>query len=231
MSCVTQQCHASEGTFHISAKTAVQNNMTRWLAAVALIGLILSMAFSWLPTSAAFEELSVVVMLLTLEVFWGRRWRTTKSSVKKAPPSPPASSRLPSTTTSTTIPLSPVGNLPQIPDEQSCTFTSEIQIAAKAGDIARAESLMHNMEKKGAQPTLVCYGALIGACAKIGDVQGAERWLENLIGAGLGKPNAICVNITISACAKAGDVTRAENWLTRMTELGRTRRNELQRRH
>merc|ERR1719183_1201055 len=158
------------------------------------------MAFSWLPTSAAFEELSVVVMLLTLEVFWGRRWRTTKSSAKKAPPSPPASSRLPTTTTSTTIPLSPAGNLPQTPDEQSCGFTSEIQIAAKAGDLARAESLMHNMEKKGAQPTLVCYGALIGACAKIGDVQRAENWLTRMSELGI-EPDAMSYNAVIDASA------------------------------
>merc|ERR1719424_2803581 len=99
-------------------------------------------------------------------------------------------------------------------------LAEQLQVAAKTGDLVTAEKMFKHMQHIGAKPSVICYGALIGACAKAGDVDGAEKWLEGLAGAGLGKPNTICVNMTISACAKSGDCARAEAWISKMQELG-----------
>ena len=62
------------------------------------------------------------------------------------------------------------------------------------------------MWEVGVTPTVVCYGSLVTSCAKVGDVNGAERWLNELCNSGVGKPNTICVNMVISASAKCGDL-------------------------
>jgi pentatricopeptide repeat protein len=99
-------------------------------------------------------------------------------------------------------------------------FHVRLQAAAKHGDLDKAKMILQSMKVAGARPTVMCYSALISACAKAGDADGAEDWLETLIGANLGKPNTICFNITISACAKSGNVARAEAWIPKMRDLG-----------
>merc|ERR1719326_2875770 len=96
----------------------------------------------------------------------------------------------------------------------------QLHVAAKAGDLQTAEIIAERMQANGCALTVVSYGMLINAFAKAGDVAGAERWLNELMNSGLGKPNVICVNSTISACAKGGEVRKAEAWLERMPAMG-----------
>jgi len=53
-------------------------------------------------------------------------------------------------------------------------------------------------------------------CAKAGDSQRAERWLEQMCKDGV-LPTEVCYNNVIDACAKAACPERAEHWLRCLT--------------
>jgi len=96
---------------------------------------------------------------------------------------------------------------------------SKLHIAVRSGDFSAVEQMMKEMKESNSPPSVTCYGVLINAYAKCGQIDAMERWLLELCSAGVGKPNLICINIAISACAKAGEMVRAEKWLARMGDF------------
>merc|ERR1719386_560266 len=81
-----------------------------------------------------------------------------------------------------------------MPSDVSCerALASQLQAAARIGDVAVAERIFAEMVASDVKPHLSSYGALVGACAKAGDVVRAEQWLKELLDSNQGKPNAIC---------------------------------------
>jgi len=77
------------------------------------------------------------------------------------------------------------------------------------------------MRKGGIEANVVTYGALIHACARVGDVARAEQWLEKMHSANV-QANAVTYNAVMSACTKNGDLERAQYWLQAMTDAGIT---------
>merc|ERR1719512_216504 len=79
------------------------------------------------------------------------------------------------------------------------------------------------MESRGAQLTVlnctVAYSAVIDACAKRGDIDGAEGFFGRMIEKGI-QPNVVTFSSIIDSCAKAGNLSRAESWYEKMLEHG-----------
>eukprot|EP00746_Dinoflagellata_sp_MGD_P161642 gnl/MRDRNA2_/MRDRNA2_88861_c0_seq1.p1 gnl/MRDRNA2_/MRDRNA2_88861_c0~~gnl/MRDRNA2_/MRDRNA2_88861_c0_seq1.p1 ORF type:complete len:434 (+),score=80.67 gnl/MRDRNA2_/MRDRNA2_88861_c0_seq1:162-1304(+) len=63
------------------------------------------------------------------------------------------------------------------------------------------------------------YNIHIDRHAKEGDIPGAERWLTQMVNAGV-EPNTVTYNSLIHSCARAGDFAKAEVWLQRMMKTG-----------
>jgi len=185
---------------------------TSWLVLAAALAVIFSVASAWLPITGAIEEFSIVGVLLLLELLRSRSSfsRVAKKKMMLASVDDAQNDHRGMDSCSSSCEGNEAGN----------HYVGELQAAVKSGNLAAAEAIMNRMEQDGIKPSVVCYGTLISVCAKIGDVAGAEHWLEALIACGIGMPNAICVNITISACAKSGNVAKAEEWFARMQELG-----------
>jgi hypothetical protein len=53
-----------------------------------------------------------------------------------------------------------------------------IDQAARSGDVAKAGELLIEFEESGGQPDVVSYNLCMRACARAGDVKGAENWLQ-----------------------------------------------------
>merc|ERR1719335_256860 len=60
---------------------------------------------------------------------------------------------------------------------------------------------------------------MINACAKSGDINGAECWFRQMQSAGI-EPNIASYSALIDACAKAAEAERASKWLTHMMNAG-----------
>merc|ERR1719420_2342986 len=69
------------------------------------------------------------------------------------------------------------------------------------------------------QANVQSYSAVISAFAKTGDTSGSEKWLLQMLAAGI-KGDTISYTAMINACARVGDVQKAENWLVKMLEDG-----------
>jgi len=162
---------------------------------LAVAALVFSFCIPCLSIPVEFEELAFVVLLLCAECVRSRfaQSKSAKAANGKVDMEPRSSS-------STTSPQTRLLN----------SLVGKLQAAAAGGDVRLAEDIMRNMWQTCLKPTACCYGALISACTKLGDVHGAERWLEELTTSNLGTPNTISVNIVLSAFAKRGDLTQAE---------------------
>jgi pentatricopeptide repeat protein len=68
------------------------------------------------------------------------------------------------------------------------------------------------MHSVGLEASSSMYNALISACAKRGEVERAEKWLEHMIKAGV-SVDVVTYSTVIHACAKSSDLTRAEQWM------------------
>jgi len=71
--------------------------------------------------------------------------------------------------------------------------------------------------REGIAPNMVSYSVLLNVCAKSGDADRAERWLQAMYSAGI-IPNEVCYNNVIDACAKCGQAERAESWLRKLEQ-------------
>ena len=141
------------------------NITLRTMVLAALTSMLFNAIDLRLPVPAAVEELTVVVVLLALELGLSRNRQD--STTKKSKPCP-GERRV---------------------YEDVTGLAGRLQAAAKAGDTDAAEALMERILGEGTKPSLVCYGALISAFAKAGDVKRAEYWLEALEASGVGSPN------------------------------------------
>merc|ERR1719198_551052 len=56
---------------------------------------------------------------------------------------------------------------------------------------------------------------MINACAKAGDIDGAERWLQE-IGRRSLTPDGVTYSTLIHACVTKREIARAEKWLEQM---------------
>merc|ERR1719265_1456189 len=75
------------------------------------------------------------------------------------------------------------------------------------------------MLQQGVEVNVICYNAVINACARVGNVTRAEKWLQELTNAGI-EADAISYNAVIDACAKAGDAARAQSIFSQMQAAG-----------
>merc|ERR1719282_2177513 len=104
--------------------------------------------------------------------------------------------------------------------EANCiTHNTLINVSARLGDIARAESWLSKMQAAGLEAVLLTYNSLINACAKAGDIPRAEWWFDEMVRNSL-EPDAVSYSTVIHACQRAHDAGRAERWLVRMHEDG-----------
>mmetsp|Transcript_1966 Transcript_1966/g.7483 ORF Transcript_1966/g.7483 Transcript_1966/m.7483 type:complete len:337 (+) Transcript_1966:1036-2046(+) len=76
---------------------------------------------------------------------------------------------------------------------------------------------MEKMLAAGVEPDAITYNSVIHANSVSGNVEGAERWLEEMRRRGL-ETSVATFTAVIDACAKSGDVPRAERWMGRMLE-------------
>lgn len=89
-------------------------------------------------------------------------------------------------------------------------FRAVLQAYARGGDAAKAKKLFEFIVPRGhVVPDAICYNALIGACAKAGDILSAEHWLDEMFVAGVA-PNVISYTAILHACARGGDLNVAE---------------------
>ena len=84
------------------------------------------------------------------------------------------------------------------------------------------------MTQSGIEADIICYNAVIDACAKARDAKGAEQWMKQMLVKGV-VANTVTYNAVINACAKVGDAACAEKWMKKIShrlthELGATLR-------
>jgi len=75
------------------------------------------------------------------------------------------------------------------------------------------------MDEVGVQANVVSYSAVIDACARVGNADGAEKWLAKMLSVGV-EANTQSYSAVINACAKANNPERAESWLKKMAAAG-----------
>lgn len=72
---------------------------------------------------------------------------------------------------------------------------------------------------RSSENSATAYNIHIDRHAKEGDIAGAERWMKEMVNAGV-EPNTVTYNSLIHSCARAGDFAKAEMWLRRMMKAG-----------
>merc|ERR1719264_1429618 len=196
------------------------NNAVIVVLLVVLLALIFNAADRWFQVSTVVEEVMVVLILLAIGVL-GRKWRPVTSKKMDTKKEIHLPKTLQPRRTGQASKLAPADdNFCGEATDAGDSFTLRLRELARARDLAGVEQLAKEMRVAGIQPTVSCYGVVIDAFAKAGDLAGAERWLADFMDAGLGKqPNTVLVNIAISACAKAGNSSQAEEWFDRMSSL------------
>lgn len=117
----------------------------------------------------------------------------------------------------------PSGNGVPVPRRNNNLVVSkrnqQIDLAARNGDLARAEQLVLELENSDEQPDAVSYNLVIRACANRRDPGAAEKWLRRMEAVGL-QPSACSYNTLLDACAKADMPVACERWLNRMINKG-----------
>merc|ERR1719330_2117063 len=98
-------------------------------------------------------------------------------------------------------------------------WNQAIDIAARNGDVEKAEQLLLACERSGDHPEAVSYNLVLRACAKRGDAVAAERLFRRMEGKGV-QATVCSYNTLLEACAKAGKPDACEMWLNRMLGQG-----------
>merc|ERR1719330_926722 len=98
-------------------------------------------------------------------------------------------------------------------------WNQAIDIAARNGDVEKAEQLLLACERSGDHPEAVSYNLVLRACAKRGDAVAAERLFRRMEGKGV-QATLCSYNTLLDACAKAGKAEACEQWLERMLDQG-----------
>merc|ERR1719460_3193669 len=75
------------------------------------------------------------------------------------------------------------------------------------------------LQATGQQADVVTYSTVMHAHASVGDIESAERLLQDMRSHGI-EPNTITFNAMLDACAKARDTRRAERMFTEMQQSG-----------
>merc|ERR1719453_2503767 len=75
------------------------------------------------------------------------------------------------------------------------------------------------LQATGQQPDVVTYSTVMHAHANVGDIESAERLLQDMRSHGI-EPNTITFNAMLDACAKARDTRRAERIFAEMQQSG-----------
>lgn len=97
-----------------------------------------------------------------------------------------------------------------------------IDAAARQGDSAEAARLLLEFQKQGkgcCKPDSVSYNLVIRACAKQGDLKGAERWFSHMEAESV-EATLCSYNTVLDACAKTGNCEACESWLQKMLDKG-----------
>ena len=63
------------------------------------------------------------------------------------------------------------------------------------------------------------YNTVMDVCAKAGDPQSAEFWLQRMVERGI-EPNVVSFATVIHGFARKGDERRAQHWQGKMLEMG-----------
>ena len=84
----------------------------------------------------------------------------------------------------------------------------------------RAHEWMRRMLDAGVRPDIANFNSAIDACARSGDIAGAEQWLSKMLANGM-EANTVTHNAVINACAQAGIVPRAQWWMRQLCEKGK----------
>lgn len=95
----------------------------------------------------------------------------------------------------------------------------QIDLAARNGDLERAEQLLFELERSDDQPDAVSYNLVIRACANRRDAGAAERWLRRMESKGQ-QPSVCSYNTLLDAYAKSDKPVACEQWLKRMLDRG-----------
>lgn len=95
----------------------------------------------------------------------------------------------------------------------------QIDLAARDGDLEKAEHLLFELERSDHQPDAVSYNLVIRACANRRDAGAAEKWLRRMEAKGQ-QPSVCSYNTLLDACAKSDKPAACEQWLNRMLDKG-----------
>jgi len=99
-------------------------------------------------------------------------------------------------------------------------YAMVIDVHAGSKDPTRAERWTGAFRQAGAAKLDgSSYGTIINACARAGDVPGAQQWFETMEKAGL-DPDADIYNSMMNAFAHAGDPVGASKWFTDIEKKG-----------
>ena len=108
----------------------------------------------------------------------------------------------------------------------SKAFGKLVTSAAYAGQVAKAEGwVLQAAGRTALEADLVWYGALMDACAKVGDEGRAAAWLARISAARLSGDARIFASL-VESCARLGDAPSAVGWLRRMDSFGPGARSE-----
>merc|ERR1719409_410612 len=73
--------------------------------------------------------------------------------------------------------------------------------------------------EKGLEANAVCFGFVIEASARSGELERAEGWLRRMCDMGF-VPNAGSISCVVDGLCKRGEIEKAEYWIRRMQDSG-----------
>mmetsp|Transcript_30055 Transcript_30055/g.82520 ORF Transcript_30055/g.82520 Transcript_30055/m.82520 type:complete len:777 (-) Transcript_30055:42-2372(-) len=102
------------------------------------------------------------------------------------------------------------------------SFTALANAYSQGDDLMGTERAVERMEASGCKVSnAFAYNAILKLCAKRGDVDRAERWLQCLADAGI-TGDRVTYLLVIRTCGQARNMDRAAHWIAEMESAGFT---------
>jgi len=107
------------------------------------------------------------------------------------------------------------------------SFNAVISEALRLKDVDKAEQWFAKVaekglhpELKGLEPNLESYNVMITACAEMGDIPRAEKYVAQAEANTFSRPSLRCLCAVVRACIKKGEPRRAHQWMESLVQYG-----------